>query len=634
MGEKNNLNLEIYEFILNDYTSELNMKLVNNKNNFYTTKLDSISPENCGYISEENEQYIKKPITDIKVRSCDIIDGTIKNMSTTSGDKVKLIIDDVRREMYFSLGLITSNDLIKFTHLFNTKEHSKNNQTKAIFESNIPNMAILYNISEIRSLMEQMGKLLMMQRGENNSATHDFIKILRPIITDKIIIIGDIHGSHATFVRILLRLRKIKAFDENCLFREDYHLIFLGDMIDRGVYGFEIICLIFMLKILNPNNVHINNGNHEEKSTNTNSSNSFYSQLQIVFGNRIGTVIHNQINSLFILNHSAIMIENPNLKGEYTYLAHGGLPAESIDLTTPPSTFPSEFSQDAFNNESNKIFIPFVKTGSRGSFNRVSGGNIRWMDFYGQENSIFNSSRGGGWICGTKIIDIANKMGIKLIIRGHQDLQYNTKLIKKGDSENKFMDINDLMQFDGVSGAKKVCYGYTHLIKLQENGNLNINNINEDIFIPVITLSTNTDLGRNLVRDSFSILKFVEEFNPKIQGCIEENSEDEETIQKNIKELFGVKSFKRLHREEPAAATFDLTNSELTESDELTTGLDLTKIELREGDQLLLPKLRKVLPSSTTSIHEEIDVSSPEPEKWMKKYLKYKAKYFKLKSSL
>ena len=125
MTEKNNLNLEIYEFILNEYSLETNTGLTNFKNNFYSTKLDSVSPENCGYIGKEELPYTKKPISDLKSRSCDSIDGTIKNMSTTIGDKPSLIIGDDEREMYFNLNSITSYDLIKFTHLFNTKEQKK-----------------------------------------------------------------------------------------------------------------------------------------------------------------------------------------------------------------------------------------------------------------------------------------------------------------------------------------------------------------------------------------------------------------------------------------------------------------------------------------------------------------------------
>ena len=121
-----------------------------------------------------------------------------------------------------------------------------------------------------------------------------------------------------------------------------------------------IMMLIFILKIINPNNVHINNGNHEEREMNK--QYGFKTQLISIFGHDVGTKIWENFNNIFILNHSAIMIENPNIKREYIYLAHGGFPVEdeNIENTSicgliPPSKFPSEFNEDTINNKLNKI---------------------------------------------------------------------------------------------------------------------------------------------------------------------------------------------------------------------------------------------------------------------------------------
>ena len=65
MTEK--LNLEIYSFILNDYSNQPNDI---SANNFYTTSISSVSEEECGYISDEDEtnSYTKKPITKTKTK--------------------------------------------------------------------------------------------------------------------------------------------------------------------------------------------------------------------------------------------------------------------------------------------------------------------------------------------------------------------------------------------------------------------------------------------------------------------------------------------------------------------------------------------------------------------------------------
>ena len=44
-------------------------------------------------------------------------------------------------------------------------------------------------------------------------------------------------------------------------------MFFLGDLVDRGPYSIEILLIVFQLKVKNPNNVHIINGNHEDIDT-------------------------------------------------------------------------------------------------------------------------------------------------------------------------------------------------------------------------------------------------------------------------------------------------------------------------------------------------------------------------------
>jgi hypothetical protein len=69
---------------------------------------------------------------------------------------------------------------------------------------------------------------------------------------EKIIIMGDNHGSFHSFLRIFIRLYIKGIIDCNYKLKEGYRIVFLGDLIDRGNFGIEIMYIIFNL--INVNN--------------------------------------------------------------------------------------------------------------------------------------------------------------------------------------------------------------------------------------------------------------------------------------------------------------------------------------------------------------------------------------------
>lgn len=89
--------------------------------------------------------------------------------------------------------------------------------------------------------------------------------------TEKICIIGDIHSSLASLCEILLILRDEKKYFQSDLsnnkkrnkLKDNHYIFFLGDLIDRGPYSIEILCIVFGLKYLNFDNIFIIKGNHE-----------------------------------------------------------------------------------------------------------------------------------------------------------------------------------------------------------------------------------------------------------------------------------------------------------------------------------------------------------------------------------
>lgn len=78
-----------------------------------------------------------------------------------------------------------------------------------------------------------------------------------------IIVMGDYHGCAHSLARNILSLLKDGVIDEEGILRPNHFLIFLGDLADRGFYGIECWALAILLKLKNPTNVIILQGNHE-----------------------------------------------------------------------------------------------------------------------------------------------------------------------------------------------------------------------------------------------------------------------------------------------------------------------------------------------------------------------------------
>eukprot|EP00002_Diphylleia_rotans_P015405 TRINITY_DN2990_c0_g1_i1.p1 TRINITY_DN2990_c0_g1~~TRINITY_DN2990_c0_g1_i1.p1 ORF type:complete len:309 (-),score=58.73 TRINITY_DN2990_c0_g1_i1:1166-2092(-) len=101
--------------------------------------------------------------------------------------------------------------------------------------------------SMVSQILRDVGKIF---HQENN--------VLDVNVTDRrhLTIVGDLHGQFYDLMQI---------FESQGYPSEDRPYLFLGDYVDRGYWGMEVILLLFLLKIQNPSSVLILRGNHETR---------------------------------------------------------------------------------------------------------------------------------------------------------------------------------------------------------------------------------------------------------------------------------------------------------------------------------------------------------------------------------
>ena len=474
--------LELYEYELKGYPESDKIEF----GDLYDTPTDS-----CGIIEATNKDY---DIT--KLASCDPLSSPVK----IGGNIVYNI-----------------KTFYKLYKLWKAKEGFSGNYKTIVNNNQIENniitlidLVIDKNIkyieknSDIQITKKELDPTLELHKGA-------FIYKINVKSNEKVVIFGDFHGSFHTFLRNMFRLYKagIIANLINYKITEGYKIIFLGDILDRGEYALEI--LIFVMNLIHANNtednlkVILNRGNHEEIEIA--SSNGFKNEILKKFNN---TKIFDKFMQLMSCSSSAIILQN----GSYRFwLSHGGVPIDKntekpilLDITKKIEYYPP--------SSGNYYSIPW---------------QIRWNDFDFNDKIGFTTGRGYiiNHITAKEFLKLNN---IKFIIRGHQDNPHNSYLVSNNSNYDKGKKhryvIGNKDNLGNIKILKKnlsekyskdgrlAIYGPIAKIIINEDWNdeiivYNNNNNNNKIYVyPIITLSTNTDLGRNLTSDSFAILRF------------------------------------------------------------------------------------------------------------------------------
>lgn len=130
----------------------------------------------------------------------------------------------------------------------------------------------------------------------DDHGTHGGDKVALPFVQrlllpegSTVAIFGDLHGAYHSLLRSLRSLIDQGFLDEDLKVKKehltDFFMVFLGDYVDRGLYGLETLLTLMELKLASPESVFLSRGNHEELIMNDDPSGGFLDELRSKFPN-------------------------------------------------------------------------------------------------------------------------------------------------------------------------------------------------------------------------------------------------------------------------------------------------------------------------------------------------------------
>ncbi|RWS20653.1 serine/threonine protein phosphatase-like protein 6 [Leptotrombidium deliense] len=234
-------------------------------------------------------------------------------------------------------------------------------------------------------------------------------------VSSPVYVLGDIHGNIADLLTYERNIWRTAPGVTTC------NYLFLGDYVDRGEYGVEVVCYLFALKVLAPERFFLCRGNHEVRSIQK--CFTFYKECFTKYGNRVGPVVFEACNRAFDRMPLCAIIDD-NIYG-----AHGGIPTsvtkidELMKIPTPlqePETESPAAWEIMWNDPMNSSEFHDLA-----EFMKVKTDKIRGF--------LTNSKRGTAFYYSDEAVDNFLKANnLQYILRGHEVMPLGYKFHMNG----------------------------------------------------------------------------------------------------------------------------------------------------------------------------------------------------------
>lgn len=176
-------------------------------------------------------------------------------------------------------------------------------------------------------------KKVTQYRNEHKELTKDIITL--PIKTgQKVVIFGDLHGTLHSLVRDLQELKNQGILDDNLMVQEGYHIIFLGNLVNRSPYSLEVLTTVITLMDKNPERVIYLAGKDESNKywENFTMRRALQNSAQTAADPEDGQVpLETVINSFFKTLPRMVKITHADVKEEDAiYCVHNAITVEEL----------------------------------------------------------------------------------------------------------------------------------------------------------------------------------------------------------------------------------------------------------------------------------------------------------------
>lgn len=298
----------------------------------------------------------------------------------------------------------------------------------------------LINASVICMELKQASHILGVLKGTHGTY------VRRDWSCKKVFVLGDFHGSLHSMLDVLLDMLASGALNSKGRLSPGHAVVCLGDLLDRSPYTLECLYLVLRLARENPKNVVVLAGNHETEEEQWLAGNGSLHEIKGEHNNECpddSTSMLSQIQGVTRKLPFSLIAKTPLGTIQFN---HGSF--EKFDMTPYAHSF--------------KRFVNFEGKDTIRTFGGRVGNVLQWGDVrisdVNEQQSAQAMLQGRPIVSAQETSTYLNKFGLRMMIRGHNDLANLSLLYKKGTKPSQAL--NDEASVDVPEGSMYSYFGW------------------------------------------------------------------------------------------------------------------------------------------------------------------------------